>query len=413
MPTVSLTELLGATVYDPSGAAGRVREITLAPQEDRSRIANFIVKTKSGNRFVPCASVAAINGGIRTTTISGEWQVATATEGLFLLERDLLDQQVIDVNGRKVVRVNDVDLEFDNHLAARPTLRVISVDVGARGAIRRLLRGMAPKAALQVLLGKIPPRSIPWKFVDVIETDPARRVKLKISHDGLAKLHPADIADIVEDLAPDERQAVFQTLDQATAAEALEEVEPKVQKSIVESLDSERAADIVGEMNPDAAADLLGELTEDRTEQILIQMEPEAQQEVVELLEHKEETAAGRMTTDFLALQVNATVQNAIDSLREFEGGVEVVSTIYLVDSHGTLVGAVPLARIVLAPLTTPMLSLVQEPLVFALQGASENEVAELFDKYNLQTLPVINEHNKLSGVITSDDVISMLRAKL
>jgi magnesium transporter len=119
------------------------------------------------------------------------------------------------------------------------------------------------------------------------------------------------------------------------------------------------------------------------------------------------------MTTDFPALQVNATVQNAIDSLREFEGGVEVVSTIYLVDSHGTLVGAVPLARIVLAPLTTPMLSLVQEPLVFALQGASENEVAELFDKYNLQTLPVINEHNKLSGVITSDDVISMLRAKL
>ena len=413
MPTVSLTELLGATVYDPSGAAGRVREITLAPQEDRSRIANFIVKTKSGNRFVPCASVAAINGGIRTTTISGEWQVATATEGLFLLERDLLDQQVIDVNGRKVVRVNDVDLEFDNHLAARPTLRVISVDVGARGAIRRLLRGMAPKAALQVLLGRIPPRSIPWKFVDVIETDPARRVKLKISHDGLAKLHPADIADIVEDLAPDERQAVFQTLDQTTAAEALEEVEPKVQKSIVESLDSERAADIVGEMNPDAAADLLGELTEDRTEQILIQMEPQAQQEVVELLEHKEETAAGRMTTDFLALQVNATVQNAIDSLREFEGGVEVVSTIYLVDSHGTLVGAVPLARIVLAPLTTPMLSLVQEPLVFAVQGASENEVAELFDKYNLQTLPVVNEQNKLSGVITSDDVISMLRSKL
>jgi flagellar motility protein MotE (MotC chaperone)/sporulation protein YlmC with PRC-barrel domain len=413
MPTVSLTELLGATVYDPSGAAGRVREVTLAPQEDRSRIANFIVKTKSGNRFVPCASVAAINGGIRTTTISGEWQVATATEGLFLLERDLLDQQVIDVNGRKVVRVNDVDLEFDNHLAARPTLRVISVDVGARGAIRRLLRGMAPKAALQVLLGRIPPRSIPWKFVDVIETDPARRVKLKISHDGLAKLHPADIADIVEDLAPDERQAVFQTLDQTTAAEALEEVEPKVQKAIVESLDSERAADIVGEMNPDAAADLLGELAEDRTEQILIQMEPEAQQEVVELLEHKEETAAGRMTTEFLALQVNATVQNAIDSLREFEGGVEVVSTIYLVDSHGTLVGAVPLARIVLAPLTTPMLSLVQEPLVFALQGASENEVAELFDKYNLQTLPVVNEQNKLSGVITSDDVISMLRSKL
>jgi len=133
----------------------------------------------------------------------------------------------------------------------------------------------------------------------------------------------------------------------------------------------------------------------------------------VELLEHKEETAAGRMTTDFLGLPVHGTVQNAIDSLREFEGGVEVVSTIYLVDSQGALVGAVPLARIVLAPPDTPMRSLTQEPLVLAHEGVEDNEVAELFDKYNLQTLPVVNQQNKLTGVITSDDVISMLRSKL
>jgi sporulation protein YlmC with PRC-barrel domain/flagellar motility protein MotE (MotC chaperone) len=417
MLTIALSELLGATVYDPSGAAtGRVREVALTPQEDRSRISSLIVKTESGNRVLPFAAVSAINGGIKAATAVGEWLPINGTEGLFLLERDLLDQQVIDVNGRKVVRVNDVDLQVDppkDLTRTNPVLRVLSVDVGARGAIRRLLRGVAPKAALRALLGKIPPRTIPWNFVDVIETDPARRVKLKISYDGLAKLHPADIADIVEDLAPDERQAVFQTLDQGVAAEALEEVEPKVQKAIVESLDSERAADIVGEMDPDAAADLLGELAEERTEQILINMEPEAQQGVVELLEHREETAAGRMTTDFLGLPVSATVQNAIDSLREFEGGVEVVSTIYLVDSHGTLVGAVPLARIVLAAPSTPMLSLTQEPLVLAHEGVEENEVAELFDKYNLVTLPVVDAHNKLKGVITSDDVISMLRAKM
>ena len=414
MTTLALSELLDAPVYDPSGAAGRVREVALAPGEDRSRIVSLIIKTKSGNRMLPFTAVSAINGGVRATTAAGEWSAANGTEGLFLLERDLLDQQVIDVNGRKVVRVNDVDLEFDLQKDPRhPVLRVHSVDVGARGAVRRLLRGVAPRIALHVLLGKIPPRSIPWDFVDLIETDPARRVKLKISHEGLAKLHPADIADIVEDLAPDERQAVFQTLDEETAAEALEEVEPKVQKAIVESLDSEKAADIVGEMDPDAAADLLADLPEDQTEQILIQMEPQAQQDVVELLEHKEGSAAGRMTTEFLALPINATVQNAIDSLREFEGGVEVISTIYLVDSQGTLVAAIPLARIVLAPASAPMLSLAQEPLVLAHQEATENEVAELFDKYNLQTLPVVDDHNKLTGVITSDDVISMLRAKL
>ncbi len=404
-------------MYDPSGAAsGRVREVTMTPQEDRSRITSLIVRTKSGNRVLSFTAVSAINGGVRANTAAAEWPAANGAEGLFLLERDLLDQQVIDINGRKVVRVNDVELHVDPQkgmIPERPVLRVFSVDVGARGAVRRLLRGIAPKAALQALLVKIPPRTIPWNFVDVIETDPARRVKLKISHEGLAKLHPADIADIVEDLAPDERQAVFQTLDEGVAAEALEEVEPKVQKAIVESLDSERAADIVEEMNPDAAADLLADLPEDRTEQILVQMEPEAQQDMVELLEHKEETAAGRMTTEFLALPVAATVQNAIDSMREFEGGVEAVSTIYLVGSHGTLVGAVPLARIVLVPPSTPMLSLTQEPLILSHEGVDDNEVAELFDKYNLLTLPVVNEQNKLTGIITSDDVISMLRAKL
>jgi magnesium transporter len=417
MPTLALSELLGATVYDPSGtASGHVREVTLAPQEDRARISSLIVKTKSGNRILPFAAVSQIDSGVRASTSARDWPAANGTEGLFLLERDLLDQQVIDINGRKVVRVNDVDLQLDSQRVSgqmHPVLRVHSVDVGARGAVRRLLRGIAPRPALQALLGRIPPRPIPWNFVDVIETDPARRVKLNISHEGLAKLHPADIADIVEELAPDERQAVFQTLDEETAAEALEEVEPKVQKAIVESLDSERAADIVEEMDPDAAADLLNELPEDRTEQILVQMEPEAQQDVVELLEHKEETAAGRMTTEFLALPVTATVQNAIDSMREFEGGVEALSTIYLVDSHGTLVGAVPLARIVLVTPSTPMLSLAQEPLILTHEHASENEVAELFDKYNLLTLPVINAHNRLVGVVTSDDVISMLRAKL
>ena len=417
MTTLPLSELLGATVYDPSGAAtGHVREVTLAPQEDRDRIASYIVKTKSGNRVLPFSAVTTINGDIHTSTNPADWPAANGAEGLFLLERDLLDQQVIDINGRKVVRVNDVDLQIDATTdAGHPNaiLRIQSVDIGVRGAIRRLLRGLAPRAALHVLLERIPPRTIPWSFVDLIETDPARRIKLKISHDGLATLHPADIADIVEDLAPDEREAVFRTLDEEVAAETLEEVEPKVQKAIVESLDSERAAEIVEEMDPDAAADLLADLPQDRTEQILVEMKPEASQEVVELLEHKEETAAGRMTTEFLALPVTATVENAIGVMREFEGGIETVSTIYLVDSHGTLVGAVPLVKLVLAQPDTPLLSLIQEPLVLTHKETSDIEVAELFDKYNLVTLPVIDQHSKLVGVITSDDVITMLRSKL
>jgi flagellar motility protein MotE (MotC chaperone) len=356
--------------------------------------------------------VAAINGGVRAATAASHWSPSDAAEGLLLLARDLLDQQVIDVHGRKVVRVNDIDMlqeSHQNHLV----LRVGSVDVGARGAVRRLLKGVVPMVALRPVLQHIPPRLIPWDFVDLIETDPARRVKLKISHERLATLHPADIADIVEDLTPNEREAVFETLDEGVAAEALEEVEPKVQKAIVESLDSDRVADIVEEMQPDAAADLLGELPEEHTEKILEEMEPEEREEVSELLEFKETSAAGRMTTEFISLPVTADSHDAIEALRHFEGGIETVSTVYLVDSHGTLAGAVPLAKLVLAPRATPLLSLTQEPLISSHIGADEKEVAELFDKYNLLTLPVVDDQNHLTGVITSDDVISMLRDKL
>jgi magnesium transporter len=413
MATVSLSELLGLTVYDASGAAsGRVREVALAPQEDRSRVALLIVKTSAGNRLLPLTSVSAINAAVHASTNFLDWTLADGSEGLLLLSRDLLDQQVIDVHGRKVVRVNDVDFHHDS-AQNRSVLRVGGVDVGARGAVRRLLKGVIPAAALKALLLRIPPRDIPWDFVDIIETDPARRVRLKISNERLGKLHPADIADIIENLAPDEREAVFETLDEGVAAGALEELAPRVQKAVLESLDSDRAADIVEEMEPDAAADLLADLSDERTEEILVQMQPEERQEVTELLEFKENSAAGRMTTEYIALPVTATAFDAIETMRSFEGRMENMSTIYLTDSHGTLTGSVPLVKIVLAPPSTPLLALAQEPLISCHEGAKEKEFAELFDKYNLLTLPVIDEHNRLTGVITPDDVIAMLRSKL
>lgn len=410
---LALTELLGEPVFDLGGSrCGRIRELALAPQEDHARIAVVIVRTKTGDRLLPFSSVTSVNGGIRAATSSAEWSLGETGEGLLLLGRDLLDQQVIDVFGRKVVRVNDVDLHYES-VANRPVLKVGSVDVGPRGAVRRLLKGVVPLPALRALLRKIPPRAIPWDFVDLIETDPARRVKLKISHERLARLHPADIADIVENLAPDEREAVFETLDEGVAAEALEEVDPKVQKAIVESLDSNRAAEIVEEMEPDAAADLLADLPEERTSEILLEMKPDERREMVELLEFGEKTAAGRMNTEYLAVNQNGTVHDAVETLRRFQGGVETVSTVYLVDDDGKLAGAVPLAKLVLASPETPLKSLTQEPLIYTNANAKEKDFAELFDKYNLLTLPVVDHNKKLTGVITSDDIISLLRAKL
>jgi magnesium transporter len=413
MTTFALTELLGSPVFDAAGkSAGRLRELALTPQEDRARVSSLIVRTKSGDRLLPVAAVTSVNGGIRAATPYSQWALSDGNEGMLLLSRDLLDQQVIDVHGRKVVRVNDIDLSQDI-IQQRTVFKVGAVDVGVRGAVRRLLKGVVPNPALRALLRQIPERAIPWEFVDLIETDPARRVKLRISHERLARLHPADIADIIEDLAPDEREAVFETLDEEVAAEALEEVDPKVQKSIVESLDSERAADIVDEMEPDAAADLLADLPEERSSQILRDMQPEGREEVSELLEFKESSAAGRMNPDFLSLNVSANVQDAIAALRTFEGGVETVNTIYLTDTRGVLVGAVPLVNLVLAAGKDPLLSLTQEPLISCSLNTREKDFLELFDKYNLLTLPVVDDNKKLVGVITSDDVISLLRDKL
>jgi len=331
---------------------------------------------------------------------------------MFLLGRDLLDQQIIDVHGRKVVRVNDVDFETVS-VNGHVILRVFGVDVGTRGAVRRLLKGVVPMIALRGLLSRIPPRIIPWEYVDLIETDPARRIKLRIEATGLNKLHPADIATIMADLAPAEREAVFESLDEDVAAGALEEVDTKLGVSIVESIDPEHAAEIVEEMNPDAAADLLAELTDEKSEEILEEMQAEERHDVEELLEFKEHTAAGRMTTEFLGFSEDATVMDAVDALRGFSGGPEAVSTLFILDGEDKLIGMVPLASIVLVEQDTPLKTLISEPLVTCRMDAKEREVAELFDKYNLLMLPVVDEKGVVHGVITADDVIGLLREML
>jgi CBS domain-containing protein len=407
---IALSDLLGAPVTDSSGAvSGRVREVALSPQEDAMRISFLVVKTRHGERALITDQIIRINGDVRSRVSAAEWHPFAGPEGYFLLDRDLLDQQIIDINGRKVVRVNDVEITLEplnDHLI----LKISAVDVGVRGFVRRILKGMVPVSALRSLTNQIPPKLIPWDFVDLIETDPARRVKLKISHDKLGTLHPADIADIVEDLSPAEREAVFETLDEEVAAETLEEVEPKLQRSIIDSLDEDRVADIVEEMDPDAAADLLGDLTEEKSDAILEEMEPEQREEVEELLEHKENTAAGRMNTEYLALSAEAGAQDAIAALGMFEGDVSSVVTVYLVDLEWKLIGAVPLQNIVLAKPGAKLADIVSEPLVSCKEDARDKEVAELFDKYNLLSLPVVDDEGKLAGVITADDVIAMLR---
>lgn len=409
MSLVALSELLGATVRDATGTVrGRVRDLAVAPQDHPTRVAYLIVKTAEGARMLLTDTVTSAGATVRTSSEAAQWDRYTPSDGVLLLKRDLLDQQIIDVHGRKVVRVNDVELEstpVNSHLQ----LSVVAVDVGARGAIRRLSKGLVASFTLRALLERIPPRVIPWEYVDLLETDPARRVKLKIAYEGLARLHPADIANIVEDLPASEREAVFETIDEEVAAETLQELDPDIQVSVLESLDRDRAADIVEEMDPAAAADLLGDLEEKHSGEILEEMEPAERHEVTQLLEFGEHTAAGRMTTDFLAVRADAVVDDAIDALRKFEGGYEAAATIYLTGAGEKLVGGVPLVRIATSS-PAIRLSQLREEVISCAPDTPDDEVAALFDKYNLITLAVLDEHSRLAGIITADDVITMLR---
>jgi magnesium transporter len=410
---VSLTALLGTPVTDSQGhLRGKLKDIAVDTGPNAGKVAGLVLKTRTGLAIVPSQDVMETPAGTLELRSSGAL-VPLKDQGNYLyLQQDLVDRQIIDIHGRKVVRVNDVDLEWMGHGAAH-LLRVAEVEVGLRGAFRRVFKGMLPRASLEAISRKFAAHGIPWHFVDVIEVDPARRVKLRIEHERLAEMHPSELADILEDLAPAEREAVFNSLDEEVAAEALEEVEPKLQKALLEKLDEEKIADIVEEMDPGAAADLLAELPEDQSDAILEEMEPEERQEVEELLEFDEDSAAGLMTTDFVYLGVQSTVAQAVQALRSFDGDPETVTEIYLLDEKRVLHGAIPLARLVMAQ-PEARLSVLTEPRVLSCPAdTNQNDLAELFDKYNLHALPVVDAQNRMVGVVHAEQVISFLREKI
>lgn len=412
-PETSLSLLEGATVLDAKGAScGSVSDIAVGTGSDAGKVTGLVLKTKAGRRLVDVQHIRASASGAIELREGAELQPLETLENHLLLRQDIVDQQIIDVHGRKVVRVNDVDLCWRPGEGQETGLHVTQVEVGLRGAIRRLLKGAMPSRQLERFSRQFTARVIPWEFVDFIEVDPARRVKLKIEHQRLASLHPSDIADILEELAPAEREAVFGSLDEETAAEALEEVDPKLQQSLTESLDSSRVADIVEEMDPGAAADFLAELPEERSEAILEQMDPQERQDVEELLEFRENSAAGRMTTDYIQLPEASTVEDAVRALQAFDGSPEAITDIYIVDNKDVLKAAVALSRLLLVRPETLLETIKEEQLIYCHADAHEDDVAELFDKYNLRALPVVDAHHVLVGVVQADHVIGFLRKR-
>ncbi|HEX3967315.1 MAG TPA: CBS domain-containing protein [Edaphobacter sp.] len=416
--TTSISTLMGSPVVDAQGSTfGHVREFAVAPSVDAAHVHGIVLKltsAKHGERpsLIPITQLQLTPTGALQLRETARPAPLPDDESYLLLERDLLDQQIIDIHGHKVVRVNDVDMVWENCEPDGPdlSLRIAEVEVGMRGAVRRLLKGL-PKEPVNSIASRFGASVIPWDFVDLIGRDPARRVRLKIEQDRLSQMHPSDIADILEELAPAERQALFISLDEEVAAEALEEVKPKMQQSLIEALDSEQIAGIVEEMDPGAAADLLSELTEERSDAILEEMDPEERQEVEDLLEFSGNSAAGRMTTEYFAMPAAAVVEQAIEALRDFEGDIETITDIYLLDDEKHIVGLIPLVQLLLARPDAQLAALPHGHIVTCNVDANGRKVAELFDKYNLRSLPVVDRDGRFVGVVHAEQVIALLRA--
>jgi magnesium transporter len=404
-----LTELLGVKVYDLKGRLiGTFRDAALVPLIHPVRLDRYLVGAGPGWLSIRYDQIQSI--GTEGIHLKDERLTPYHSDEYMLrMVRDLLDQQIIDAQGRKVVRVNDITFlkEREN---GHDALHILEVDIGLRSILRRVLRGVVPPAVVRSLQSHIQPKSIRWEFCNILEADPQRRVRLNISNKLLEDMHPADLADIVENLGHEDRQALFNTMDNEAAAEILSEVEPDLQTRIIESMDADKAADILEEMEPSDAADLLSELEQERSEEILEEMQPEEKEDVEDLLEFRENTAGGLMDTGYLALPEDASVAQAMEELKKSEEVIEDLHSIFLLDADRRLRYSVPLAKLFFAAGDTPLKDLAADPLLYVDSAEKQDRIAEMFDKYNLLSLPVVDENQRLIGVITVDDVVALLR---
>ncbi len=400
-----LSQAIGRPVRDGSGEPlGKVADLIVAVGERYPPVTGLVVATGRRRIFLPWSGVERLDvdgARLRTRTIDiGGFQQRSQE---ILLRQDLMDKQIVDIDGRKVVRVND--LRFDE-IDGR--LRLVAVDVGAAGLLRRLGMEGAYRIIARNLGLPLPERYIDWEDVDPVETSIAS-IKLRVPHAGLAELHPADLASIIDQLAPRDRAGVLASLDDEHAADAIEEMEPDTQVEVLEDLEPARAADILEEMSPDDAADLVADLSDEAREEILALMERDEAAEVQELLGYAEDSAGGIMTTEFVAVPATLTAAQTIERLRELEPNAETIYYVYVTDENDRLVGVLSLRDLIVARPDTPIAGvMIPEPVAVGVL-ADQDEVAQVVARYNLLAVPVVDLDGRLAGIVTVDDAMDAI----
>ncbi len=399
VPTLFLSQLLGGEVRDRAAdkiATLRDLVVRLDPDEPYDRVMGIVAGIRRRPSYIPWDHVGELDGRdivLSSTTL--DLRPFERREGEMLLGRDVLDKQLVDIEGRRVIRANDLQL-----VLADGTLRVVGVCVSGRALLRRLTgrygHGLAPGE-----------RVISWEDVEGFAVRNPQ-VRLRVKYEKLSRLHPVEIAHIVEDLSVRQGAELVASLNDEVAADTLEELSEEQRADILEGLDEERAADILEHMGPDDAADALAELDEEKAESLLKRMEAEEAQDVRELMTYEEDTAGGIMTTDYVAMPLGLSAAEAIARLRALDWKPEFLHYVYLVDDeqHEKLLGVLSLRNLILADPQSPLAEIVEPEFRSAALDDDAVEVAQLMAEYNLVALPVLDAGGCLQGIVTIDDAM-------
>lgn len=414
-----LTQILDKKVITPDGKSlGKVVDAVATPGGRLPTLDAMVVRTSGADLCIPFDQLeftqdpkgpqgsGQIEGDIRLRVPETSVGTFEPRDDAFLLRRDILDKQIVDIQDYRVVRVSDVRLAQSSGRYC-----VVGVDASLRATLRRL-GGISKPIEKMAQLVHRPLRSnlIAWDEVQTLEPGTAGgRIRLKVSHDKLARLHPADIADIVEQLSPQDAQEVIEALDMDVAADTLAEADPETQIQIMQNLSDETAADILETMEPDEAADLLDNLPDARSDVLLGQMEPEEALDVKKLLNYDEDTAGGLMTTEYVAIRANLTCEETIARLRELAPRAETIYYVYVTDEDDRLVGVLSLRDLVISSPTTLVSDIMVRNVIHVYVDDHADQVAQVIGRYNLLAAPVVGEDEKLVGIITVDDTLERL----
>lgn len=402
---VFVSEILNKPVLDPKGEEiGKVKDIVVVKGEPLPKVSSLILEKKRIYLLLPWQELNIFNKRIMSAkTYADNLSQYNFDEKDLLIVRDIFDKQIVDANGAKVVRVNDVKLEGYNNEAV-----LIAVDVGMRGIMRRLGIERSGEDFMRLFNRHLPYNLISWNYIQPLEPK-LTQISLKIPRQLLSELHPADLAEIISQISHKEGATFFKGLDVETAAEALSELEPDVQAAIITTMDSEKAADIIEEMPPDEAADVLSDLPAEKAKEILENIEKEEAKDIQELLSHKEDTAGGLMTNEFIAYNQNLTVKETIEKFRKDAEDIETVYYIYVLDDDEKLCGVISLRELLLADSSAKLSDIMETKLKTVTPEIDEDIVSEIISKYNLVALPVIDEEGHLLGIVTVDDILDRI----